>query len=174
MSIPNPEPGLFIKPSMTVTVVPRKRSDFSDVPAAIRARMARIKKRDTNPEILVRRCAHRLGYRFRLHRSNLPGTPDIVFPALRKIILVHGCFWHQHPCPLGSKKPRIRLEYWEPKLARNIARDRLIQSKLQCLGWSVLVIWECETRDQTSLSVRLQTFLGDRQIITALPRTLGG
>jgi DNA mismatch endonuclease (patch repair protein) len=148
---------------MTTQVVSRPRAGFPGVPPAIRARMARIKKRHTKPELLVRRCAHRLGCRFRLHRTDLPGTPDIVFPSLRKVILVNGCFWHQHTCALGRKKLQTRLEYWGPKLARNIARDRLIQAELQRQAWAVLVIWECETRDQTSLSIRLRTFLGDRQ-----------
>ena len=147
---------------MKTPIVSGPGTSFPGVPPAIRARMARIKKRDTKPELLVRRCAHRLGYRFRLHRTDLPGTPDIVFPGLRKVILVNGCFWHQHTCALGRKKPRTRLEYWGPKLARNIARDQLIQAELERQAWAVLVIWECQTRDETSLSIRLRTFLGDR------------
>jgi DNA mismatch endonuclease (patch repair protein) len=140
----------------------RRSDDFPDVPHAIRARMAKIRKRDTKPELVVRRCAHRLGYRFRLHRADLPGTPDLVFPALRKIILVNGCFWHQHTCRLGCKSPRTRQEYWLPKLARNVARDRLVRTELQRRGWSVLVVWECETRDHEALATHLHAFLGDR------------
>src|SRR5712691_459321 len=108
----------------------RPKPDFPDVPQPIRARMARIRKRDTKPELVVRRCAHHLGYRFRLHRADLPGTPDLVFPTLRKVILVNGCFWHQHNCRLGSKTPKTRTEYWIPKLMRNIARDQDAQRQL--------------------------------------------
>lgn len=140
----------------------RSQSTFPDVPAPICARMARIRKRDTKPELVVRRCVHRLGYRFRLHRADLPGTPDLVFPVLRKVILVNGCFWHQHTCQLGCKAPRTRQEYWIPKLARNVTRDRSTHAELADLGWAVLVVWECETRDDASLANRLHAFLGDR------------
>ena len=119
-------------------LTPRRSAEFSDVPYAIRVRMAKIRKRDTKPELVVRRCAHRLGYRFRLHRADLPGTPDLVFPALRKVILVNGCFWHQHTCRLGRKAPRTRQEYWLPKLARNVARDRLVRACYQCDGVCLL------------------------------------
>jgi DNA mismatch endonuclease (patch repair protein) len=143
-------------------LTPRGSVDFPDVPPAIRARMAKIRKRDTKPELVVRRCAHRLGYRFRLHRADLPGTPDLVFPALRKVIFVNGCFWHQHTCRLGRKAPRTRQEYWLPKLTRNVARDHLVHAELRQRGWSALVVWECETRDHEALAPRLHTFLGDR------------
>jgi DNA mismatch endonuclease (patch repair protein) len=143
-------------------LISRRAAEFPDVPHVIRKRMAKIRKRDTKPELVVRRCAHRLGYRFRLHRADLPGTPDLVFPALRKVILVNGCFWHQHTCRLGRKAPRTRQEYWLPKLARNVARDRLVRAELQQRGWSVLVVWECEPRDPEALAPRLHAFLGDR------------
>lgn len=122
--------------------------------------MRRIRKVDTKPELLVRRLAHSLGYRFRLHRRDLPGTPDLVFPSMRKAVLVHGCFWHQHRCPLGSKQPRTNAHYWLPKLARNKERDVANEHALKELGWSVLVIWECETRNESSLADRLRRFLG--------------
>ena len=123
------------------------------------ARMRRIRKTDTKPEMLVRRLTHRLGYRYRLHRRDLPGTPDLVFPRLRKVIFVHGCFWHQHDCPLGRKQPSVNLEYWLPKLARNVERDRLARGQLQEKGWHVLVIWECETRKPAHLPCVINRFL---------------
>ncbi|MBE1527469.1 DNA mismatch endonuclease (patch repair protein) [Sphingopyxis sp. OAS728] len=125
------------------------------------ANMRAIKSRDTKPEIIVRRLAHRLGYRFRLHRKDLPGKPDLVFVARRKAIFVHGCFWHQHPddrC-LDGRLPRTRLEYWEPKLTRNQERDTEAVRQLENLGWSVLIIWECETKDLHELETRLKEFL---------------
>src|SRR5262249_10070301 len=95
---------------------------FPGTSLGVRRRMARIRKTDTQPELIVRKLASKFGYRYRLHRRDLPGTPDLVFPARRKVIFVHGCFWHQHKCPLGNKQPRTRREYWVPKLARNVAR----------------------------------------------------
>jgi DNA mismatch endonuclease (patch repair protein) len=125
------------------------------------ANMRAIKSRDTKPEIIVRRLAHSLGYRFRLHRKDLPGKPDLVFVARRKAIFVHGCFWHQHPddrC-LDGRLPRTRLEYWQPKLTRNQERDAEAVRKLENLGWDVLIIWECETKDLHELETRLKGFL---------------
>lgn len=122
-------------------------------------RMARIRKVDTKPEMIVRRLAHGLGYRYRLHRSDLPGTPDLVFPRLRKVILVHGCFWHRHDCRDGRKLPNGKPDYWVPKLARNAERDRLAQAKLQELGWDVLVTWECELRDAPAAARKITSFL---------------
>lgn len=118
-----------------------------------------IRKVDTKPELVVRRTAHRLGYRFRLHRRDLPGTPDLVFPRLRKVIFVHGCFWHQHDCPLGSKQPSANTDYWLPKLARNVERDRLARKRLADEGWDVLVIWECQTRRPEAMELVLAHFL---------------
>jgi len=125
------------------------------------ALMARIRSKDTAPEMAVRRVAHRLGYRFRLHCSNLPGRPDIVFPRKRKIVLVHGCFWHQHAGCRRARAPRSRLDYWGPKLARNTERDRRVALELQALGWRVYVIWECETADTEALGGKLHDFLLD-------------
>jgi len=107
----------------------------------------------------VRRLAYRLGYRYRLHRGDLPGTPDLVFPSKRKVVFVHGCFWHQHHCPLGSKQPRANTHYWLPKLARNKERDVATRHALEELGWSSLIVWECETGDESSLAERLHNFL---------------
>ena len=117
--------------------------------------MRRIPKRDTRPEIAVRRIVHALGLRFRLHRRDLPGTPDLVLSRHKTAILVHGCFWHQHEGCALSRQPKSRLDYWLPKLARNVARDREARAALEALGWRCIVIWECETKD----AVRLQTSL---------------
>lgn len=121
--------------------------------------MRRIRKTDTKPELVVRRLTHSIGYRYRLHRRDLPGTPDLVFPSRRKVIFVHGCFWHQHDCKLGRKKPSTNTEYWHPKLARNVARDKESRRRLSELGWGVLVIWECETQAPSQLTARIQEFL---------------
>ena len=112
----------------------------------MRARMARIRKKDTSPELVVRRMAHRLGYRFRLHRKELPGTPDLVFPSLRQVILVHGSFWHQHKGCVSATIPRVRQAYWLPKLARNQQRDDDILNSLRNHGWKTLVVWGCGTK----------------------------
>jgi DNA mismatch endonuclease, patch repair protein len=125
------------------------------------ANMAQIKSKNTKPEYMVRRLAHSLGYRFRLHRKDLPGKPDLAFPSRKAVIFVHGCFWHVHPDPncKDARAPKSRLEYWGPKLARNIARDAEHLSSLAERGWSSLVIWECETRDAKALAARLRKFL---------------
>jgi DNA mismatch endonuclease Vsr len=133
---------------------------FPDVPEVIRQRMSRIRKTGSKPEVRVRQLAHRLGYRFRINLRSLPGTPDIVFPGRRKAIFVHGCFWHQHEGCRHANKPRTRPDYWLPKLARNVDRDTRVSGSLRELGWSVLVIWECEIKDCASLALRLKEFLG--------------
>jgi len=107
--------------------------------------MRRIKSRDTAPELTVRRLLHSLGYRFRLHRRDLPGSPDVVLPGKKAVIFVHGCFWHHHSCKLG-RTPKGNQEYWVPKLARNVERDRRVRREIRALGWKVLVIWECQVR----------------------------
>jgi DNA mismatch endonuclease, patch repair protein len=113
--------------------------------------MASIRKRDTWPEIAVRRAFHAQGLRFRLHRSDLPGTPDILLPSRRLAVLVHGCFWHQHPGCKWSRTPKGNTSYWGPKLARNVERDERVRQELEALGWNVLVIWECEALDDLRL-----------------------
>lgn len=123
------------------------------------AHMRRIRKIDTAPELKVRRLAHRLGYRFRLHRKDMPGTPDLVFPRLRRVVQVHGCFWHQHPGCRLARMPKSRLSYWEPKLRRNLERDHMARGALAGAGWELLEIWECETADEASLTERLRRFL---------------
>lgn len=122
--------------------------------------MSHIKAKDTNPELVVRRTAHAMGYRFRLHRRDLPGTPDLVFPSRQKVIFVHGCFWHRHKgCRLASE-PKSRREYWLPKFERTLQRDCEALASLRNQGWQCLVVWECETQNQEMLSKRLLSFLG--------------
>jgi DNA mismatch endonuclease, patch repair protein len=133
-------------------------------------RMRCIRKTDTKPEMLVRRIVHAMGYRYRLHRSNLPGNPDIVLARHQKVILVHGCFWHRHDCADGRKLPKSKPEYWGPKLERNRRRDKASVARLHELGWGVLVVWECETKNATRLSATLAKFLGSRKRSTRRPR----
>jgi DNA mismatch endonuclease (patch repair protein) len=109
--------------------------------------MRRIRSKNTKPEVLLRSLLHRAGFRFRIHKKDLPGKPDIVFPGRRKAIFVHGCFWHQHPQCREGRLPGTRQDYWKPKLERNVARDAAATSKLRNLGWDVLVIWECQIED---------------------------
>lgn len=123
------------------------------------ANMAAIRSKNTKPEIIVRSLAHRLGHRFRLHRRDLPGAPDLVFPRLRKVIFVHGCFWHQHSECREGRPPKSRPEYWGPKLSRNVARDEKHVSDLKALGWKVLTLWECEVADADRTKRRITKFL---------------
>lgn len=122
--------------------------------------MARVKGKDTAPELKLRRLAHAMGYRFRLHRKDLPGSPDLVFPKRRAVIFVHGCFWHGHDCARGARQPKQNAEYWSAKIARNRARDAKVQEALRAQGWRVAVIWECEMKDLDALTARLKAFLG--------------
>ena len=108
----------------------------------------------------VRRLLHGLGYRYRLHDKKLPGKPDLVFPRRRRVILVHGCFWHGHPGCRESKMPSTNREYWVAKLEKNYARDRVHLRDLRRLGWKVLVVWECQTEDREKLLPKLVRFLG--------------
>lgn len=121
--------------------------------------MQAVKSSDTKPELTVRRCLHGMGYRYRLHRKDLPGRPDIAFIARRKAIFVHGCFWHRHGCPKG-RLPKSRLEYWKPKLEANVLRDQAKIDELKLLGWKTLVVWQCELADKDALATRLQDFVG--------------
>jgi len=131
-------------------------------PQARSRNMQAIKASGMKPELIVRRVTHALGYRFRLHRHDLPGRPDLVFPSRHKIIQVYGCFWHQHlNCP-RSNVPKSRIEYWLPKLTRNADRDRRTRAALKAQGWKVLVIWECQTRDAAKLKRRIGAFLGEK------------
>ena len=123
--------------------------------------MAAIRSKGMKPERIVRSLVHRMGYRYRLHRKGLPGKPDLVFGPRRKVIFVHGCFWHQHDDPACkiARKPKSNQGYWDEKLARNVARDKRNQAGLEAQGWSVLIIWECETKDVEALKGILQRFL---------------
>lgn len=123
--------------------------------------MAAVKGKNTKPELLVRSLVHRMGYRFRLHDSTLPGKPDIVLRRHKKIILVHGCFWHQHPDCQRSARPTSNVDYWNKKLDRNMERDRKNQDTLTQLGWAVLVLWECEIENKNLLFRRLEGFLSN-------------
>jgi len=122
------------------TISPERRSE----------NMRRIRSKGMAPELAIRRLVHRMGYRFRLHRKDLPGRPDLVFPSRRKVIFVHGCFWHQHEGCKVARVPRSNLEYWLPKLARNQERDAEHQRTLREIGWKSLVVWECEAEDENT------------------------
>jgi DNA mismatch endonuclease (patch repair protein) len=136
---------------------PRKLLSMADKLSAKRRswNMSRIKSRDTNPELVVRRVLHNLGYRFRLHRTDLPGKPDIVLPRYRIAIFVHGCFWHQHGGCIDCSNPKTNSNYWRPKLLANVQRDRNHRRRLRRLGWLPIVIWECQTKKGTQLQDRL-------------------
>ncbi|MCW4460828.1 DNA mismatch endonuclease Vsr [Sphingomonas sp. BT-65] len=123
--------------------------------------MRAVRSADTRPELVVRSLLHRAGYRFRLHRKNLPGRPDLVFPARRKVIFIHGCFWHSHrdPSCRRARVPKSRTDYWSAKLEANEARDKAALERLQALGWEALVIWECELRDTAATLACAAAFL---------------
>lgn len=133
----------------TDTVNPEKRSEI----------MSRVRSRDTGPELVVRRIAHRLGFRYRLHRRDLPGCPDIVFPRYRSVVFVHGCFWHRHPNCKYASSPKTRVEYWQNKFHSNVVRDARNETLLRNLGWRVMVIWECETKDHERVAERISSYL---------------
>src|ERR1700749_1114031 len=122
----------------------------------LRSRIMRaVKSSDTAPELAVRSMVHRLGFRFRLHRKDLPGKPDLVFPGPRKVIFVHGCFWHGHDCARGARMPKANAEYWRGKIGRNVARDAKHLVALKETGWHTAVVWECELKDPGKLQKRL-------------------
>ncbi|TIU00670.1 MAG: DNA mismatch endonuclease Vsr [Mesorhizobium sp.] len=123
--------------------------------------MSAVRQKNTKPEMAVRRLLHAMGYMYRLHASELPGKPDVVFRKRRKALFVHGCFWHGHNCGRGHR-PASRSDYWDAKIDRNVARDLDRIERLRADGWDVLVVWECETlkRDAAELAVRLRSFLG--------------
>lgn len=128
---------------------PEKRSEI----------MSRIRSKDTAPEMTVRRLVHAMGYRYRLHRKDLPGKPDLTFPKLKAVIFVHGCFWHGHEGCRKSVVPKSNISFWEAKIKYNRSRDAQNVQKLVDSGWRILTIWECETRDLETLSTRIRTFL---------------
>lgn len=136
---------------MTDRISPERRS----------ANMRAIRSKNMKPEMAVRRLVYSLGYRFRLHRKDLPGEPDMVFPGCHAVIFIHGCFWHQHPDPSckDARSPKSNTDYWWPKLQRNQFRDAENEAALVALGWRVLVVWECQTKDETALKQSLLAFL---------------
>ena len=144
---------------MTDTLDRKKRSEI----------MSRIGSRDTKPELVVRRIAHRLGFRFRLHRKDLPGCPDIVFPKYRSIIFVHGCFWHRHPSCKHASSPKTNVEYWEKKFRRNVVRDADNETLLRKLGWRFMVIWECEVKDHKAVAQRISSYLRQASVSAGRP-----
>lgn len=133
------------------TLSPEERSE----------RMSRIRGKDTKPELTIRRLVHGMGYRYRLHRNDLPGKPDMVFAGRRKVIFMHGCFWHRHPDPncALARLPKSKLDFWRTKLEHNRERDLREQAQLRKLGWAYLIIWECQLRDLESVSARISEFL---------------
>lgn len=140
------------------------------------ANMRAIRSKGMKPELAVRSLVHRLGFRFRLHRADLPGKPDLVFGPRRKVIFVHGCFWHSHDCKVAHD-PKSNRGYWAPKLERNRKRDENNLAELATIGWEPLVVWECETRDGVALAKRLKAFLGRDNRLTAISefgKTAGG
>lgn len=132
-------------------LTPRERSE----------RMSKVRSKGTKVEMRVRRLVHGMGYRYQLHRKDLPGKPDLVFPSRKKIIFVHGCFWHRHGDPTCklARLPKSRFDFWLPKLAENQERDVRTQAQLRDLGWSVMTIWECQVRDTEALKSNISEFL---------------
>lgn len=134
---------------------------FDDVDPVRSRIMQQVKGKNTKPELLVRKALHALGYRFRIHRKDLAGRPDIVLPRYRTAIFVHGCFWHRHPGCRKASTPKTRVEFWQDKFTANVARDERNVAALEADGWSVLTVWECETKAMDSLSERLEAALAE-------------
>ena len=132
---------------------------MTDRPEVRSRTMRAVRSRDTGPEMVVRRLAHGMGYRYRLHRKDLPGAPDLAFPSRRKAVFVHGCFWHWHDCPRGDRMPKSNRDYWMRKLSRNRSRDAEHRKRLRGMDWDVLTIWECQIGDRAALRARLRAFL---------------
>jgi DNA mismatch endonuclease (patch repair protein) len=123
--------------------------------------MSRIRGKNTNPEMTIRRLIHSLGYRYRLHYKKLPGKPDLAFPSRKKVIFVHGCFWHGHEGCTKGKLPKSNLGFWEPKIAKNKKRDEEKHGEIQVLGWQVLTIWQCELKDLKKIENKITEFLNN-------------
>ena len=140
------------------------KGERAPVASTVRRRMQAVRSRNTRPELRVRSLLHRLGYRYRLHRTDLPGKPDIVFSCRRKVILVHGCFWHGHTCAHGSRRPKRNAAYWNSKIEGNIERYHRQRQELLSAGWGVLTIWECEVRHIEARVPTLRRFLGPRRL----------
>jgi DNA mismatch endonuclease (patch repair protein) len=129
--------------------------------------MRAVRSRDTRPELRLRSLLHRLGFRFRLHRKDLPGSPDIVLPRWRAVVFVHGCFWHGHDCARGARVPKANRDYWTAKIARNGARDAAAAEALTARGWRVVTVWECQLKDEAALAERLRVALGCAPVASA-------
>lgn len=142
---------------------------LDDVDPLRRRIMSAVRGRDTKPEMVVRRLLHSMNYRYRLHRRDLPGRPDIVFAGRRKVVFVHGCFWHRHPNCSKASRPKKRADFWTEKFKRNVERDREVEDRLEQAGWSSLVVWECETRFPESLALKLRDFL-EKPVMAKPPR----
>lgn len=150
---------------------------------AVSARMSQIRSKDTKPELLVRRYLHAQGFRYRLHEKRLPGTPDIVLPKYKSVVIVQGCFWHRHGvgCGIKAKVPRSNLSFWEPKLQRNVQRDQTTQAQLRASGWEVIVIWECDlkksargaTLNQLNSALLNADVIGSGSLFAAAQTSLG-
>ena len=123
--------------------------------------MSNIKSKNTKPELVVRRLIFHMGYRYRLHRKDLPGKPDITFAKMKKVIFIHGCFWHKHDCPKGQSKPKTNSDFWGKKRVTNIERDKKNIQELRSMGWQVLVIWECWISNLENCSELISNFLTD-------------
>jgi DNA mismatch endonuclease, patch repair protein len=133
------------------TLTPYERSE----------RMSRVRNKDTKPEMAVRRLVYRMGFRYRLHSRTLPGKPDLVFPRRKRVIFVHGCFWHRHSGCALARMPKSRLEFWKPKMEANRKRDSRNQRLLRKEGWRILVVWECQLADEETMQDRIMKFLDD-------------
>ncbi len=140
-------------------------------PPVRRFNMSRIRGKNTKPELTVRSLVHRMGYRFRLHRKDMPGKPDLVFPSRKKAIFVHGCFWHSHNCPNGRVRPSTRSEFWKNKREETVKRDARNALALKKAGWEVFVVWECAVGKGSSLRSQLSKFLGPRPGQEAVRKT---
>lgn len=131
------------------TLTPEQRSE----------RMGRVRSRDTKPELKLRELIRQLGHRYRKNDSSIIGKPDIAFVGRKRAIFLHGCFWHRHDCASGRREPKSRLDFWRPKLRRNVERDAEVREQLTAAGWRSLVVWECELRDPLAVQDRLRDFL---------------
>ncbi len=121
--------------------------------------MRAVRSKNTTPELKLRRLLHGAGYRFRLHRKDLPGSPDLTFPGRSAVVFVHGCFWHGHDCKRGARAPKSNADYWTAKISRNVARDARILDALTASYWRVAVVWECELKDPQAVLARISAFL---------------
>lgn len=139
---------------------------MNTVDPARSAQMARVRALDTKPEMRVRKALHAAGLRYRLHDRRLPGTPDLVFPSRRIALFVHGCFWHRHPGCAAARLPKTRIEFWVPKLEGNAERDKNVKAALEAAGWTVFIVWECETKS-TDVLTRLARNIASAPLVKA-------